>query len=190
MTRFGTGLRFFESANGVILGDGRDGDGIIPAKYFSVIVELRGGLRLHPAQVRLLQRAFAGCSRVTVTKLHGGFSGSLVLKTDAYGADGSREEPSVTKLDFAATMMDEVRRTRSVGELIGENATQVVRGPLVADASGSEKQEFLRALELIDEKIDGPLEECLQDGDIRTHPHTRTAYNHTSLRHTAHFVLW
>ena len=161
------GLRFFESANGVILGDGRDGDGIIPAKYFSVIIELRGGLRLRPAQVRLLQRAFAGCSRVTVTKLHGGFSGSLVLKTDAYGADGSREEPSVTKLDFAYTMMDEVKRTRSVGELIGESATQVVRGPLVADASGSEKQEFLRALELIDEKIDGPLGACLQNGDIR-----------------------
>ena len=47
-------------------------------RFFSVVIELRGGLTLHPAQVRLLERLFAGCSRVTVTKLHGGFSGSLV----------------------------------------------------------------------------------------------------------------
>ena len=52
-------------------------------------------------QVRLLERAFAGCSRVVVTKLHGGFSGSLVLKTDSYGPTGSRDEPTVTKLDDA-----------------------------------------------------------------------------------------
>ena len=134
------GLRFFESANGVILGDGRDGDGVIPSKYFSVVIELRGGLCLHAAQVRLLQRAFAGCLRVAVTKLHGGFSGSLVLKTDAYGADGSRDEPSVTKLDSAAMMMEEVERTRAVAALIGDGVTQVVRGPLVCDASGREKQ--------------------------------------------------
>ena len=51
--------------------------------------------------MRLLKRAFEGCSRVVVTKLHGGFSGSLVLKTDSYGLDGSRDEPTVTKLDDA-----------------------------------------------------------------------------------------
>ena len=42
--------------------------------------------------MRLLERVFAGCSRVVVTKLHGGFSGSLVLRTDSYGSGGSRDE--------------------------------------------------------------------------------------------------
>ena len=51
--------------------------------------------------MRLLERAFEDCSRVVVTKLHGGFSGSLVLKTDSYGLDDRRDEPTVTKLDDA-----------------------------------------------------------------------------------------
>ena len=61
----------------------------------------------------MLQHAFAGCSRVVVTKLHGGFSGSLVLKTDSYDLDGSRDEPTVTKLDDAKSMLDEVKKRQS-----------------------------------------------------------------------------
>jgi 2'-phosphotransferase len=77
-----SGYNVVESTNGVILCDGRDGDGVLPPKFFSVVIELCGGLTLHPAQVRLLERLFAGCSRVAVTKLHGGFSGSLVRPVD------------------------------------------------------------------------------------------------------------
>ena len=75
--------------------------------------------------MRLLERIFAGCSRVVVTKLHGGFSGSLVLRTDSYGSAGSRDEPTVTKLDDAESLLEEVARTRRFTELAGESAAHV-----------------------------------------------------------------
>ena len=55
------GLVFYESANGVILCSGRDGDGWIPPKYFSVVVELRGGLSLEPAQALRLAHSPGDC---------------------------------------------------------------------------------------------------------------------------------
>ena len=102
-----SGMRFFESANGVLLCEGFDGQ--ISPEFFSVVVEVRGGLMLKPQHVRLIERLFAGCSRVTIKKMHGGFSGSLVLRTDSYDVDGHPEEPTVTKLDSAEALVREVR---------------------------------------------------------------------------------
>ena len=81
----------------------------------------------------MLERAFAGCSRMIVTKLHGGFSGSLVLKTDSYGLDGRPKEQTVTKLDDAKSMLKEFTRTKA---LVGAGAAQVQRGPFLVDACG------------------------------------------------------
>ena len=86
--------------------------------------------------MRLLELAFAGCSRVVVTKLHGGFSGSLVLKTNSYGPDGTLDEPTVTKLDDAVSMLDEVKKTAQFTKLVGASAAQVQRGQFLVDASG------------------------------------------------------
>ena len=94
---------------------------------------------LPSAQVRLLQRVFAGCSRVVVTKLHGGFSGSLVLKTDSYDREGRRDEPTVTKLDDAESLRDEVERTRRIATLAEQSVAQVQRDPLFVDAAGEPK---------------------------------------------------
>ena len=92
--------------------------------------------------MRLLERAFAGCSRVVVTKLHGGFSGSLVLRTDSYGlVDGSRDEPTVTKLDDAESMLEEVAKTTQFTKLVGASAAKVQRGPYLVDASGKPMEE-------------------------------------------------
>ena len=76
-----SGIRFFETSNGVILCEGFDG--YLSPSFFSVVIEVRGGLMLSAPHVRLIERLFAGCSRVTVKKMHGGFSGSLVLRTDS-----------------------------------------------------------------------------------------------------------
>ena len=92
------GVRFFQASNGVILCDGVHGDGVLPPSFFSVVIEVRGDLRLESAQLRLLERLFAGCSRVSATKLHGGFSGSLVLQTESYEADGKPEPVPVKGL--------------------------------------------------------------------------------------------
>ena len=89
------GIRFTESSNGVILCDGLNG--ILPPQFFTVVIELREKLMLSPAQVRLIERLFSGCRRVTCTKLHGGFSGSLVLKTDSYDEDDRPEEPTIKR---------------------------------------------------------------------------------------------
>ena len=80
-----------------------------------------------------------GCSHIVVTKLHGGFSGSLVLKTDSYGLDGSRDEPTVTKLDDAKSMLEEVERTRGFTEDVGASAAQMQRGPFFVDTFGESK---------------------------------------------------
>ena len=84
----------------------------------------------------MLERAFSGCSRVVVNKLHGGFSGSLVLKTDSYGLDDSRDEPTVTKLDDAESMLKEVDKTAQFTKVVGASAAHVQRGPFLVDASG------------------------------------------------------
>ena len=52
------------------------------------MLELHDGLRLSSGQLRLLERLFAGSSRVTVRMMHGGFSGSLVLRTDSFDWNG------------------------------------------------------------------------------------------------------
>eukprot|EP00964_Phaeocystis_antarctica_P009105 scaffold4935_cov67-Phaeocystis_antarctica.AAC.8 len=51
------GLTFYESANGVILCSGLNGDGVIPSLYFSIMIELHGGLSLEKAQASLAHTA-------------------------------------------------------------------------------------------------------------------------------------
>eukprot|EP00964_Phaeocystis_antarctica_P039990 scaffold22842_cov65-Phaeocystis_antarctica.AAC.9 len=53
------GLTFYESANGVILCSGQDGNGIIPPAYFSIVIELHGGLSLETAQASLAHRLYS-----------------------------------------------------------------------------------------------------------------------------------
>ena len=122
-----SGIRFFESENGVILCEGFDG--LLAPSFFSVVIEVLGGLTLEAPHVRLIERLFAGCSRVTVKKMHGGFSGSLVLRTDSYDADGHPEEPTVTKLDDGDALVREVHETDYISELAGSDAIRVLRGP-------------------------------------------------------------
>ena len=160
------GVRFLRASNGVILCDGKDGDGVLPPSFFSVVIEVRDELRLETAQLRLLERLFAGCSRVSAHKLHGGFSGSLVLRTESYAADGKPEEPTVTKIDRGRAMLREVEQTKIVADL-GADAIRIMRGPLFADERGAEKQDSLKALVAADDKIDQPLRERLRDGTVR-----------------------
>ena len=132
------------------------------------MIELRGGLSLAPPQLRLIERLFTGCSRVVVTKMQGGFSGSLVLRTDSYTQDGEQEEPTVTKLDNGAMMVSEVQQTKVVAELVGVEAISVMRGPQFVDMRGHEKQESVKVLfEKIDRAIDGPLIENVRSGAVR-----------------------
>ena len=129
-----SGIRFFETSNGVILCEGIDGK--LPPSFFSVVIELRGGLVLSAPQLRLVERLFAGCSRVTIKKMHGGFSGSLVLRTDSYDADGHPEEPTVTKVDDGPAMLREVQETRFIADIAGSDAIRVLRGPIYINMIG------------------------------------------------------
>ena len=60
----------------------------------------------------------------------------MVLKADSHTAAGRMEEPTVLKLDSASRMVDEVKRTEEIGELVGDEAIRVMRGPVYADRHG------------------------------------------------------
>ena len=173
------GYVFYESQNGVILCAGRsnatadkDGnlneeDGILPPKYFSVVIELNNGLVLLPAQVRLLERLFTGCSRISVSKMHGGFSGSLVLRVESWDENGQPGEPTVAKLDDGASLVLEVKQTRFMADFIGDLAIKVMRGPVFLGPDGEEKEASGLILDKIHAEIERPLFDRLKDGTIR-----------------------
>ena len=77
-------------------------------EWAEALVQPLGGLELTPTQTRLLERLFAGCSKVEVARMHGGLSGSLVLRTASVDAAGNSEEPTVTKIDVAPGILREV----------------------------------------------------------------------------------
>ena len=112
-----SGIRFFRSANGVLLCDGTvgvdgSGDGCLPSSFFTVVSRCEAACRCTQLRCDLSSGSFLGCSRVAVTALHGGFSGSMVLKTDSYTQDAAIEEPSVVKLDSALAVVEEVKPHR------------------------------------------------------------------------------
>ena len=89
-------------------------------------------------------RRAAGSSRVVVSPLHGGLSGSIVLRTDPYDADGKPEEPTVTKLDTAACLVQEVKETNFVARL-GASAIRVLRGPVFSEEQSTHVLAFAEA---------------------------------------------
>ena len=103
----------------------------------AALVQLAGGLKLKPVQVRLIERMFAGCLSVIVTRLHGGLSGSLVLMADSVDADGRQEEPTVVKLDMEQEMRKEVKQTKYIAEQAGEGVIEIRRDAIYLDGHGA-----------------------------------------------------
>ena len=98
-------ISFYEAANGVLQTSGDD-EGYLPAQFISVVIQLRDGLangstKKKKAQLAVIERLYSGASAIQVSKLHGGFSGSLVLHVDSQ-TNGQPNEPTVLKLDSGA----------------------------------------------------------------------------------------
>lgn len=72
---------------------------------------------------------------MVVTKLHGGFSDSLVLKTESYGLDSSVTQ-TVSKLDDAKSVVEENERMLQFVNLFGGSAANLQWGPYLVNASG------------------------------------------------------
>ena len=126
------------------------------------MIQPQRGLALPPTQTRLLERLFAGASRVEVEPLHGGLSGSTVLRTVSYDAAGAREEPTVTKIDQSDDILREVKQTNFIARLIGGDAcVSVLHGPFFSEEQSTHVLAFAEA------QIDAPLRERLLDGSIR-----------------------
>jgi len=136
-----------------------EGDKIHHWQWRDAIVQPLDGLVLRDADVRLIERLFERATRVRVSALHGGLSGSLVLRTQAFYGDAP-DEPTVTKLDVAATLMSEVARTNAAARL-GVPVARVIRGPLFSE------EQTTHSLAFVEAKIDVPLRERLRDGSIR-----------------------
>ena len=160
------GIRFFLTAAGAILCEGVDGEGTLPARYFSIIIQSHGGLALDAPQARLLERLFAGCARISVFEVHRSFSGSISLRADAFDADGNRREPAIVRIGPGPALLHELKQTGFVAGL-GVGVLKVKCGPLCVDARGSEKEASLRILEQADAIIDKPLVDALERGTIR-----------------------
>ena len=159
------GIHFYLTAKGDILCDGTGGEGLLPPTYFSVVLELQDGLSLDAAQARLLERLFSGCPRLAVRRLQRGAAGSLVLRTDSYDGDGNREEPTVTKLGPAPTILAEMKKANLLSSL-SAGVMRVSRGPLCVDGQGMEKDDSLCILQHADPLLDGPLFEQLELGSV------------------------
>ena len=92
-------------------------------------VVLQTGLSLCDEQIGLLRELFSNCTRLVVGKLHGGFSGALVLSTQGYDVQGV-DEPTVTKLDYEGLMRKEMQQANAVCQHLGASAPAVLRGPM------------------------------------------------------------
>ena len=83
---------------------------------------------LNQVQEALLQRLYRGSQRVAVELLHGGNSGSLVLKVDSWDMDGGIDQPTVVKLDHIEALESEVQQTVAMLEHIaGKSAAAIVK---------------------------------------------------------------
>lgn len=86
---------------------------------------------------KLVARLFMGTKHVSVAMLHGGFSGSLVLRTISYTDCEKTSKPIeavITKLDTEVALLAEVKRSEEVGALMNTDsqfAVRVLRGPVV-----------------------------------------------------------
>jgi hypothetical protein len=128
-------------------------------EWRDAVIQPTDGLALHDADVRLLERLFERATLVKVSALHGGLSGSLVVRTQAFYGN-EPDEPTVTKLDAAATLVAEVARTNEAARL-GVAVAHVARGPIFSE------EQTTHSLAFVEAKIDAPLRERLRDGAIR-----------------------
>ena len=100
-------------------------------------VQLQGDLYLEPPQMRLLEQLNAGHSKVKVSRMHGGLSGSLVTRTQSYDTTGHPEDPTVTKIDKEAEVRREVEQTKRIRSIVGEGVIEIVREPEYRDGYGA-----------------------------------------------------
>ena len=70
-------------------------------------------------------REFQTCRKVEVTKLHGSFSGALVLLAKPFGADGRELPSSVLKYDVKSDVLDEATKTEEHGRAFGPTYPKV-----------------------------------------------------------------
>ena len=84
-------------------------------------------LSLNQVQVALLQRLYRGSQRVAVELLHGGSSGSLVLKVNSWNMDGGFDEPTIGRLDHTEALESEVQQTIAMLEHIGKSTAAIVK---------------------------------------------------------------
>ena len=62
-----------------------------------------------------------------VKLLHGGNSGSLVLKVNSWDVDGGLDRPTIARLDHTKALKREVQQTVTLLEHMGKNAAAFVK---------------------------------------------------------------
>ena len=90
-------------------------------------IETSGELSLNQVQEALLQRLYRGSQRVAVELLHGGNSGSLVVKVHSWDMDGGFDQPTIVRLDHSKALESEVQQTVAMLAHIGKSAAAIVK---------------------------------------------------------------
>ena len=90
-------------------------------------IETSGELSLNQVQEALLQRLYRGSQRVAVELLHGGNSGSLVVKVHSWDMDGGFDQPTIVRLDHSKALESEVQQTVAMLAHIGKDAAAIVK---------------------------------------------------------------
>ena len=90
-------------------------------------IETVGELSLNQVQETLLQRLYRGSQRVAVELLHGGSSGSLVLKVHSWNMEGGFDQPTIVRLDRTEALESEVQQTVDMLAHIGKSAAAIVK---------------------------------------------------------------
>ncbi len=118
----GDGSASFECVNGVLGGDeSRDWPEVV--YNFDPDPDRHISSDCVPA-IRAI-REFQTCRKVEVIKLHGSFSGALVVLAKPFGANQRQLPSSVLKFDKEAAVLDEAAKTEEHGKAFGPTYPKV-----------------------------------------------------------------
>ncbi|KAK3250001.1 hypothetical protein CYMTET_40594 [Cymbomonas tetramitiformis] len=103
----------------IVQSTGKTGVQLVPAK----------GFELCPQFKEVMRALFSDCTHVEYQRLHGGFSGSLVLLARGKLASGYSEDPCVVKLDRADDIRREVELSKEAKAVLEDYAPAIQYGP-------------------------------------------------------------
>ena len=125
--------------------DGISGDGVLPAQFIALVIDVKGHVAFDARHARLVERLFPDCARVEVYPMSERCEGAddetsgqlLSLRAQRFDQRGRPLEPALIRIDTPAALATEVAKINEVAGLVGtHSAMRVMRGPEAIDSVG------------------------------------------------------